>query len=170
MIRLALLAILGSCALLVQAADTRATLSELPQARFPVPNRVVSGAIDASHIDLLKRAGIRHVVNLRPADENPTFDEARAVEEQGLEYHAVPVKGAQSLTRENARALDRILKEIGDEPALLHCSSGNRVGALVAVREAWINGKSPEEAVAIGKEWGLTSLDGAVRTRFEERP
>jgi hypothetical protein len=49
---------------------------------------VVSGAIDASHVATPRRAGIRHVVNLRPAEENPEFDEASVVAEQGLEYHS----------------------------------------------------------------------------------
>ncbi len=146
------------------------SLRELPNARFPTANKVVSGALDASQIALLPEAGIRHVVNLRPPEENPTFDEARAVEEQGLEYHALPIKGAQSLTLGNAQALERILEEIGDEPALLHCSSGNRVGALIAIRAAWVQGKSPEEALEIGERWGLTRLAQPVRALLEAQP
>lgn len=146
------------------------SLRDLSNARFPTANKVVSGTLDASQIALLPEVGIRHVVNLRPPEENPTFDEARAVEDQGLEYHTLPIKGAQSLTLENARALDRILEEIGDEPALLHCSSGNRVGALIAIRAAWVQGKSPEEALTIGKRWGLKQLEEPVRTLLEARP
>jgi uncharacterized protein (TIGR01244 family) len=157
-------------AMLAQAADPIAeNLRDLPQVRFPEANRVVSGAIDASHVATLRRAGIRHVVNLRPAEENPKFDEASVVAEQGLEYHYVPIDGAQSLTIENARELDRILDKIGDKPALIHCSSGNRVGALVAVRQAWIKGKSPPEAIAVGKQWGLTKLEDSVRALLKEK-
>jgi uncharacterized protein (TIGR01244 family) len=146
------------------------SLRELPNARFPAANKVVSGALDASQIALLPGAGIRHVVNLRPPEENPTFDEARSVEDQGLEYHALPIEGAQSLTLENVQALERILEEIGDEPALLHCSSGNRVGALIAIRAAWVQGKSTEEALEIGERWGLKQLEEPVRTLLEARP
>lgn len=146
------------------------SLRELPNAHFPTANKVVSGALDASQLALLSRAGIRHVVDLRPPEENPSFDEARAVEDHGLEYHALPIEGEQSLTLENAQALERILEDIGDEPALLHCSSGNRVGALIAIRAAWVQGKSPEEALEIGKRWGLTRLAQPVRALLEARP
>lgn len=137
-------------------------LKDLPQVRFPEPQRVVSGAIAETHLQAIKAAGIQHVVSLRPAQENPGFDEPRAVAAHGLEFHAIPIQGPQSLTRENARALDAVLEQIGDEPALLHCSSGNRVGALIALREAWVHGKSSDEAIATGKRWGLTTLEGAV--------
>ena len=160
-----LLAVAAHCAQPLQPA-----LQQLPDARFPVANKVVTGTLDASQIASLPRAGIRHIVNLRPAEEHPSLDEARVANEHGLEYHAIPIKGAQSLTLENAKALDRVLGEIGDEPTLLHCSSGNRVGALIAVREAWIKGKSPEEAVGIGKAWGLAGLEESVRALLEERP
>lgn len=169
MIRLACLAFAAFFCLPALGADMDVqVLRDLPQVRFPAPNRVVSGALDASHLDAVQRAGIRHVVSLRPAEENPKFDEAQAVGRLGLEYHELPIEGAQSLTKENAEAFDRILKEIGDESALLHCSSGNRVGALIAIREAWIRGESPEQAIAKGKRWGLTQLEGAVRAVLEE--
>ena len=124
---------------------------------------MVSGTINDAHLDVIKAAGIRHVVSLRPAEENPSFDEPSAVAAHGLVFHAIPIKGPQSLTRDNAQALDDVLRQIGDEPALLHCSSGNRVGALIALREAWIKGQPAEEAIATGKRWGLAALEGAVR-------
>lgn len=165
-------AILASGALLILASSvTRASdaseLASLPHAKFPAPAKVVSGAIDGEQIEAVRDAGIRHIVNLRPAQENPQFDEAGAVEASGLQYHHLPIAGAQSLTRENVAAFDEMLEEIGDEPTLLHCASGNRVGALVALREAWVHGRPLEEAIAEGKRWGLTGLEGAVREKLE---
>ena len=152
--------------LITFASTLQETLKDLPQVRFPEAHTVVSGAIDEAHLEAVKAAGIDHVVNLRPAEENPSFDERSAAEALGLKYHAIPIKGAQSLTRENAEALDQILDQIGDAPVLLHCSSGNRVGALIALREAWINGKPNEDAIAIGKRWGLAALEPAVREKL----
>lgn len=164
-------AFFSSIALLVfaltsHAADTDA-LADLPQVRFPEAHRVVSGAIDAAHVERLREAGIRHVINLRPAAENPQFDEAGVVEEHGLSYHYLPIEGAQSLTRDNVLAFDRILSEVGDEPALIHCSSGNRVGALIALREAWVRGRDPQEAIEEGRRWGLTRLEETVRSTLQ---
>jgi hypothetical protein len=42
------------------------------------------------------------------------------------------------------------------------------VGALIAVREALIDGQSTEAAIAEGKRWGMTSLEGAVRTALDQ--
>lgn len=145
-----------------------ALLKDLPNVRYPEAHRIVSGAIDEAAVVKLREAGVRHVINLRTPEENPGFDESRAVTEQGLAYHALPITGRDSLTMANARSLDELLKQIGDEPVLIHCASGNRVGALVAVREAWIKGRSPDEAIAEGKRWGLTKLEDTVRTVLNE--
>lgn len=147
-----------------------ALLTELPNLRQPQPNRIVSGAIGASEIGRVRAAGIKHVINLRTAEESEGFDEAQIAAGLGLDYHTVPIAGAQSLTKENARRLDELLEQAGDEPTLIHCSSGNRVGALIAVREAWIKGQPTEAAIAEGKRWGLTSLEGAVRTILNDAP
>lgn len=161
--RFAVLTLGLAFAALALASTPEEALKDLPQVRFPAPHRVVSGTINETHLQALKAAGIRHVVSLRPAEENPNFDEPSAVAAQGLQFYAIPIKGPQSLTRENAQALDDLLEQIGDAPALLHCSSGNRVGALITLREAWILGKSTEEAIATGKRWGLLALEGTVR-------
>jgi uncharacterized protein (TIGR01244 family) len=144
---------------------------ELSNLRQPQANRIVSGAIDAADMGRLRAAGIKQVINLRTMEESRGFDEAQLAAGLGIEYHSIPIAGVQSLTRENARRLDELLREAGDEPTLVHCASGNRVGALIAVREAWINGKSADAAIAEGRRWGLTSLEQNVRAALEgEKP
>lgn len=149
------------------AADD-AVLGDLPNLLHPQENRIVAGAIDAADLGRLRAAGIKHVISLRTAEEVQGFDEAGIAAGLGIDYHSIPIKDAQSLTKENAAALDALLIQIGDEPTLVHCGSGNRVGGLIAVREALINGQSTDAAIAEGKRWGLTSLEGAVRTALEE--
>ncbi|HEY0682276.1 MAG TPA: protein tyrosine phosphatase family protein [Steroidobacter sp.] len=158
------------CFGLTQAAPAAddALIGELPNMRQPADNRIVSGAIDASDIGRIRAAGIKHLINLRPPEESQDLDEARIATGLGLDYHAIPIAGAQSLTKENARRLDELLEQAGDEPTLVHCASGNRVGALIAVREAWIKGQSMEAAIAEGKRWGLTSLEGEVRAALND--
>jgi uncharacterized protein (TIGR01244 family) len=140
----------------------------LPNLQRPQDNRMVSGAIDAKDIGRLRAAGVKHVINLRTEQESQGLDEARLVAGLGIVYQAIPIQGAESLTRENARKLDEALAHAGDELTLVHCASGNRVGALIAVREFWIRGRSMEEAVAEGRRWGLTSLEGSVRSVLEQ--
>ena len=170
MMRLILLKLVFALGLTQAIAADDALLRELPNLRQPQQNRIVSGAISASDIGRVRAAGIKHVISLRTAKESEGFDEAGIATGLGMDYHAIPVEGAQSLTRENAHRLDELLKQAGDEPTLIHCGSGNRVGALIAVREAWIKGQSTEAAIAEGKRWGLTSLEGAVRTALKDAP
>ena len=152
---------------LAQAQAAEQPVLDLPNERSPQEHRLVSGAIDAEDLGRLRAAGIRHVINLRTLEESKGFDEAQIAAGLGIDYHSIPIKGAESLTQENARKLDELLQQAGEDPTLVHCASGNRVGALIAVREAWIKGQSVDAAVAEGKRWGLTSLESAVRSKLE---
>lgn len=143
---------------------------DLTNQRSPQQNRLVSGAIDANDLGRLRAAGVRHVINLRTPEEGKGFDEAQIAAGLGIDYHSIPIKGAESLTQENARKLDELLQQAGDEPTLVHCASGNRVGALIAVREAWIKGQPTDAAIVEGKRWGLTGLESAVRAVLEKGP
>ena len=46
---------------------------------------------------------------------------------------------------------------------LLHCGSGNRVGALLALKAFWLDGGSAEEALEVGLAGGVTRLEPTVR-------
>ena len=124
------------------------------------------GRISAADLPALDAAGVRHVIDLTPDDETPDFDEAATVRAAGMRYDNLPIRGAGDLTRENVVAFDRLIEGI-DRPALVQCGSGNRVGALAALRAAWLDGADDEAAVAEGKRWGLRGLEGEVRERLE---
>ena len=113
-------------------------------------------------------AGYEVVVNFRSRAEDPGYDEAAAAAEAGLAYFRVPVAGASGLTRENVLLFDAVQEQVGDRPALMHCASGNRVGAIHALHGARFEDMSVEEALAYGRRYGLTSLESAVRERLEE--
>ncbi|HEY0938954.1 MAG TPA: sulfur transferase domain-containing protein [Steroidobacter sp.] len=141
---------------------------DLPNMQHPQEHRIVSGAIGAADLGRLHAAGVKHLVNLRTAEESPGFDEALVAGGLGIHYHHIPIDGPASLTLDNARKLDAALAAAGDELTLVHCGSGNRVGALIAVREALLRGRSLEEAIAEGKRWGLASLEDSVRSLLQE--
>lgn len=113
----------------------------------------------------LAAAGLRGVLNLRPATEQPGCDEASDVAAAGLAYAALPIADAACLGRETAAALDRALREL-PSPLLVHCASGNRVGALVALREAWFNGADSVTALERGRAAGLAGLEPQVRRQL----
>jgi protein tyrosine phosphatase (PTP) superfamily phosphohydrolase (DUF442 family) len=82
-----------------------------------------------------------------------------------MRYSNLPLRGAADLTRENTIAFDELMRT-AQRPVLVHCSSANRVGAIAALRAAWVDGKSEEESIAIGKAWGLKGLEPDVRERI----
>ena len=159
-----------SAASLAAPADTAAAgvLGQLPKARHPAAWLWTSGQPAAGQFAQLKAAGIERVINLRPRDEAPDFDEAAAAERAGLIYRNLPIAGPQDLTLANAKALDAMLADGGSETTLMHCASGNRVGALMSLRAAWLHGRSVTEALAIGRAHGLTSLEAAVVQKLAE--
>lgn len=135
--------------------------------RFATPIAGIhsGGRISADDLPALREAGIRHVINLAPAAETPGFDEAGAVRAAGMRYDTLPIAGAGDLGRDAVMAFDRLLQST-DGPTLVHCASGNRVGALAALRAAWLHGADEEAAVEEGRRWGLRGLEGEVRGRL----
>jgi uncharacterized protein (TIGR01244 family) len=131
----------------------------------PAPGIVTNGRLNPEDIIELQQAGIEHVIDLTPDAETPDFDEATVVEEAGIAYSNLPVRGALDLTFENVVAFDEMMRD-SKRSLLVHCASGNRVGAMAALRAAWIDGKSEDEAVMIGKAWGLKGLEAEVRERM----
>lgn len=134
----------------------------LPKLQQPAPRLWISGQPAPAQFEQLPASGIRRVINLRPVGEAPDFDEAGAARRLGLAYRNLPIAGADDLTLVNVRALDALLAEAPDTPTLLHCASGNRVGALMSLRAAWLQGRPVSDALAIGRAHGLASLETVV--------
>ncbi len=131
--------------------------------RHPFPG-VRTGGLPAGapEFQRLAGSGVRTVIDLRSNPE--VAPETRsAAEAAGIAYERVPVKGDADLDLESARALDSLLDDRTLYPVAIVCSSGNRVGALLAVRAFWLDGSKPESALALGRAAGLTRLEPSVR-------
>ena len=122
----------------------------------------VAGQPTAEDIAQFANSGGLNVINLRPPSETPDFNEAAVVTEAGMAYYNIPVAGAAGLTHENVELLDRLLAKLQSQKTLLHCSSSNRVGAMMALRANWLHDAGHDEALAIGKKHGLTKLQPQV--------
>ena len=127
---------------------------------IPIPHIIVGGQPSLSDLKMLAQAGVTNVVNLRPLNETIAYDEASEVARLGMKYHLIPVSEIESFTRESALALQRILAL--RQPCLVHCASGNRVGALIALAAYWLEGLSAEEAMELGLQAGLTKLQPQI--------
>ena len=132
----------------------------------PVDGITSSGQPDAAALRVFAASGYTTVIDMRGPNENRGMEDfVGAVESEGMEYIVFPVTSADELTLEKAGKLDAVLSDI-DGPVLLHCGSGNRVGAMLALRES-LKGASDEEALAYGKDAGLTRLEPAVRKALD---
>ena len=115
------------------------------------------------HLAKAADLGVKVVVNLCPPAESPGFDEAAVVASLGMSYVNIPVAGAGDLTPANVALLAAALEGHGEQHrALLHCASGNRVGAMLALKAKQIDGKSTAEALDIGRAAGLKGLEPVV--------
>jgi len=133
----------------------------LPAARQPVEGVIACGLPSEKELREAHAGGLRTVVNLCPAREQK-FDEEALVTSLGMRYEHIPVAGAQDLTRENALRLAQILSDPASRPAVVHCASGNRVGALFALKAFFADGCDPDTAIAAGRAAGLKGLEPAV--------
>jgi len=138
----------------------------IPNARRPLPGVLTGGQPTEAQIGELAQAGFGTVINLRSEREHADFEwEPAAVAAAGMRYVHIPIAGATDLTHRNAETLAEVLAAASDDgrPVALHCKSGNRVGALLALESVWVGGMSVDEALALGRAAGLTRLEEATR-------
>ena len=129
----------------------------LPNLMQPEETLFSCGQPSREALDALCKSGCEIIVNLRPPAECGDFDEAECARQLGITYHNIPIAGPGDLGPDAVDALDRILKEAGDRPVVIHCASGNRVGGLLALHACWKRGMNPEEAIAYGEKSGLAA-------------
>ena len=126
---------------------------------------IVCGALNSEKVKVLATAGIELVINLQP-DAELLFDEAAAVAAVGIAYEHLPLSGAKDLKQLNLLAFDKILRQYHGKKIVMHCGSGNRVGAAMALRAGWLRGRKMETAMASGFSHGLTTLEAEVHNRL----
>lgn len=118
-----------------------------------------------------KEGGIKTVLSFRPAAENKAFDEPAFVRELGLEYVELGYSGPDTLTDallDDARAL---LRDQEKRPMMVHCHSGNRVGAIWLAHRVLDGGLTWEAALAEAKQVGLKTpaLEARVKAYVDAR-
>ena len=131
----------------------------------PDANTIVCGALDDEKVAALAQAGVEIVINLQPDDELG-FDEAAAVLHAGMHYEHLPINGAAELKQLKILAFDNILRQHHSKKIAMHCGSGNRVGAAIALRAGWLRGRKMDTAMERGRSHGLTKLEQEVHNRL----
>ena len=115
----------------------------------------------------LSQAKVKHVINLRAADEQD-WDEGALVNSLGMSYHEIEIAGAKDVNTDNAKQLANLLEQLKGESVVVHCASSNRVGALMAI-SALQQGADIESAIETGKQWGMASLEPVVRKVMSDK-
>ncbi|HEX9780682.1 MAG TPA: sulfur transferase domain-containing protein [bacterium] len=157
-------------------ADASAEPARLELSRMSgLPNAVLldedvagGGVPSAETLNEASAQGVRTVVDLRLPAEGLKAEQA-AARELGMTYVNIPVT-PETLSRQQADALADAVGDPADRPALVFCSSGNRVGGLWAVYERFHRGRTAEEAFARGLERGMRSeaVKATVRALVRE--
>lgn len=136
----------------------------LRNGKAPLEGILTGGQPTPEQLATIAGLGYETVINLRGVDESGSTDSA-AVESLGMTYVSIPISGAGDLSEENARKLAAALEASG-RPAVVHCASGNRVGALIALKAFYVDEMSAEEALALGQASGVTRLEPVVKQKL----
>ncbi len=132
----------------------------LPNGRV-VDTTLLGGQPSDAGYRSLAGSGYKTVIDLRPAAETGAKKNADLVAAAGMKYINIPIAGPAGLTRESVAKFSESLAKSEDK-IVVHCASGNRVGALYGLKAHWLDGATPEQALAIAKEAGMTGLEDVV--------
>lgn len=127
-----------------------------------LPGLYTAGQPAPGDWDAIAARGVTTVVNLRTAEELAGREEAAEVRAAGLRYVGIPAAGADGITVDNARRLHRALAPEHGR-VLVHCASGNRAGALLALEQAQFDGVPAETALELARKAGMTSTEPRLR-------
>ena len=122
----------------------------------PLEDIATAGQPNEEHLKLLVEAGYKTVIDLRIPEEDRGLDEQEVVRQAGMEYVNIPV-GHETVEDETFERFRELMRDSERRPVLVHCSSANRVGALLVPYLILDEGKSTEEAEEVASEVGLQS-------------
>src|SRR5438552_1252418 len=116
------------------------------------------GATKPEAVPEIKKMGFASIINLRqPTEAGANVDaEAAAAKEAGIKFFNIPFNGQQPDPAVADKFLDTITAA-GNEPAYIHCSAGNRAGAMWMIKRLAVDHWDNDRAFAEASALGLTS-------------
>ncbi|MGB3262560.1 MAG: protein tyrosine phosphatase family protein [Microcoleus sp.] len=114
----------------------------------------IAGQVKPEQLQEAATEGYKSVLNLRSPDEEGFMkDEQQHAEAAGLQYVNIPVK-PDGMTDE---LTDRVLAQIDrlPKPALIHCASSMRAGAMAFMNVATRQGMTAEQVFEKATEAGF---------------
>ena len=114
-----------------------------------------AGAVTPEAVAGIKKMGFASIINLRlDTEKGADIDaEAAAAKAAGINFVHLPLNGNMPDPAVADRFL-RIIAESGNQPAFIHCASGNRAAAMWLIKrvliDKWDNDRALEEAGQLG--------------------
>src|SRR5262245_60669283 len=153
-----LFAVIAVVALLMSAAQAQVKKENVPG--ITNLNRLettvaCAGAVTPSAVAEIKKMGFTSIINLRqPTEQGADIDaEASAAKAAGINFFNIPFNNAAP----DPAVVDRFLQTItqpGNQPAFIHCASGNRAAAMWFVKrvlvDKWDLDRAGTEAASLG--------------------
>jgi len=106
------------------------------------------------HLEMLKKEGVKAIINLRQPSEHRAADEEAKAKELGLRYFNIPVVFGEPKDEQVEEFL-RITDDVDNQPAFIHCAAGIRVGAFWMIRRVLRDGFTVEAAEKEAEQIGL---------------
>jgi uncharacterized protein (TIGR01244 family) len=146
---------LGVYTTAVQAQVKKSTVEGVTNFAQVETTVACAGAVKPGSLARIKSMGFASVINLRlPTEQGADIDaEAAEAKAAGINFVHLPFNGAMP----DPAVADQFLKIVttpGNQPAFIHCASGNRAAALWMIKrvliDKWDNDHAVEEATQLG--------------------
>ena len=106
------------------------------------------------HLEMLKKEGVKAIINLRQPSEHRAEEEEAKAKELGLRYFNIPVVFTDP-KEEQVDEFLRITDDANNRPAFIHCTAAKRVGAFWLIRRVLRDGFTFEAAEKEAQKVGL---------------
>ena len=126
-----------------------------------LPNgTLIGGEPSTEQLKSLVESGFTSMISLRAHGESQhsVADYAK----QGVTLIHLPISGPNDFTEAFLKQFDAALGA-SDQPIVIFCATGNRVGAALSLHGFRYRNLSAEAAIELGQRAGLTRLEGFVR-------
>jgi uncharacterized protein (TIGR01244 family) len=141
-----------------QAQVTKSTVAGVTNFAQVETTVACAGVIKPESVAGIRKMGFASIIDLQLADEaNANIPaETEAAKEAGIAFFHIPFSGGKP----DPAVADQFLKTISEpsnQPAFIHCASGNRAAAMWAIKRMVVDGWDRDRAMEEATPLGLTS-------------
>lgn len=140
--------------LVFQATQTQDSVQSIRNYLHVNDQFCTGGQPKLEHLEMLKKEGVKAIINLRQPSEHRAEEEQAKAKELGLRYFNIPVVYTDPKDEQVDEFL-RITDDVNNRPAFIHCTAAKRVGAFWMIRRVLRDGFTIEAAEKEAEKVGL---------------